>query len=63
MCQDDSKMYMGTQRGKNKRNWLKKEQVALAGVAEWIGCRLVNQKVAGSVPSQGTCLSCRPGPQ
>ena len=29
---------------------------ALAGVAQWIECRPVNQKVAGSIPSQGTCL-------
>ena len=36
---------------------------ALAGVAQWIGCRPVNQTVAGSIPSQGTCLGCRPCPQ
>ena len=35
---------------------------ALAGVAQWIECQPVNQKVAGSIPSQGTCLGCRPGP-
>ena len=36
---------------------------ALAGVAQWIECWPVNQRVSGSIPSQGTCLGCRPGPQ
>ena len=36
---------------------------ALAGVAQWIKCRPVNHRVAGLIPSQGTCLDCRPGPQ
>ena len=39
------------------------EHSALAGVAQWIECQLVNQRVAGSIPSQRTCLGCRPGPQ
>ena len=30
---------------------------ALAGVAQWIEHRPVNQSVAGSIPSQGTCLA------
>ena len=34
---------------------------ALVGVAQWIGHRPVNQRVTGSIPSQGTCLGCRPG--
>ena len=34
----------------------------LAGVAQWIVRQPVNPKVAGSLPSQGTCLSCWPGP-
>ena len=38
-------------------------QSALAGVAQWIGCQPANQWVAGSVPSRGTCLGYRPGPQ
>ena len=37
--------------------------LALAGVAQWIELRPVNQRVAGSIPSQGTCLGCGPGPQ
>ena len=40
-----------------------KNTVTLAGLAQWIECWPVNQKVAGSIPSQGTNLSCRPGPQ
>ena len=35
---------------------------ALAAVAQWIECWPVNQRVTGSVPRQGTCLDCRPGP-
>ena len=36
---------------------------ALAGVAQWIEHWPVNQRVTGSVPSQGTCLGYAPGPQ
>ena len=36
---------------------------ALAGVAQWIECWLANQRVAHSIPSQGTCLGCGPDPQ
>ena len=32
--------------------------IALAGVAQWIECRPENQRVASSIPSQGTCLGC-----
>ena len=41
---------------------LKHEEIALAGVAQWIECGPVNQRVAGLIPSQGTRLGCRPGP-
>ena len=37
--------------------------MALAGVAQWIEHQPADQRVAGSIPSQGTCLGCRPGPQ
>ena len=37
--------------------------VSLAGVALWIEHQPVNQSVIGSIPSQGTGLGCRPGPQ
>ena len=40
-----------------------KDLLALAGVAQWIEYWPVNQRVAGSIPSQGTCLGYRPGPQ
>ena len=36
---------------------------ALAGVAQWTECWPVNQRVTGSIPSQGTCLDFRPGPR
>ena len=35
----------------------------LTGVAQWIEHGPVNQTVAGSIPYQGTCLDCKPGPQ
>ena len=35
----------------------------LAAVAQWTECCLANPKIAGSIPSQGTCLGCGPGPQ
>ena len=35
----------------------------LAGVAQWTECPPANQRVTGLIPSQGTCLGCRPGPQ
>ena len=40
---------------------LKGRVIALAGVAQWIESWPVNQRVAGSIPSQGTCLGCRLG--
>ena len=36
---------------------------ALVGVAQWTECRPENQRVVSSIPSQGTGLGCRPGPQ
>ena len=41
----------------------KTEAFARAGVVQWIECQSVKQWVTGSIPSQGTCLVCRPGPQ
>ena len=34
--------------------------MALAGVAQWIECWPVNQRVTCLIPSQGTCLGCGP---
>ena len=46
------------------KTYLKKiSSVALAGMAKWIECWPKNQRVAGSIPSQGTWLHCRLGPQ
>ena len=35
----------------------------LAGVAQWIERQLLNGKVVGSIPGQGTGLGCGPGSQ
>ena len=35
---------------------------ALAGVAQWVKHGL-RTRVTSSIPCQGTCLGCRPGPQ
>ena len=40
-----------------------KSIAALAGVAQWTECLPANQRVAGLIPSQGTCMDYRPGPQ
>ena len=42
---------------------LLKKMDGLAGVAQWIECQPVNQRVTGWIPTQGTCLGCRPDPQ
>ena len=44
-------------------NIYKKEETALAGAAQWMERWPANQRVASLIPSQGTCLACRPGPQ
>ena len=38
-------------------------EIALSGVAQWIECWPANQRVANSIPIQGTRLGCGPGPQ
>ena len=35
-------------------------QPALAGVAQWIECQPVNQRVTGLITIQVTCLGCGP---
>ena len=42
---------------------IKKFLGVLAGMAQWIECRPMNQRVTGSIPSQGKCLSRGPGTQ
>ena len=37
---------------------INKANVALGSVAQLVGHHPTNQKVTGSIPSQGTCLSC-----
>ena len=43
-------------------SWTENRGCALTGVAQWVGWRPVDQKVAVSVPGHHTCLGCRPGP-
>ena len=35
------------------RTTIRKNNAALAGVAQWIECQLVNQRIFGSIPSLG----------
>ena len=43
-------------------NHTKENGKALPGVAQWAGHHLANRKVTESIPGQGTCLGCGPGP-
>ena len=43
--------------------FLQNSKLALAGVAHWIEHWPADQRVAASIPSQGTCLGRGPGPQ
>ena len=43
--------------------YIKNKMLALARVAQWIEHQPANQRVTGSIPSQGTCLAYGPGPQ
>ena len=57
------KRLTGISIGKSLQNSLsgkgnKSVNLALAGVAQWIECWPVNQRVASLIPSQGTCLDC-----
>ena len=40
-----------------------KAYLALVGVVQWTEYQLLNQRVAGSISSKGTCLGCRLGLQ
>ena len=53
----------GDQRSDTELPKIKKKNPALADMAHWIEHLPVKQRVAGSIPSQGTCLGCGPGPQ
>ena len=46
----------------NYNTTIKIMKLALADVAQWIERGPVNQRVASSIPSQGTFLGCGPGP-
>ena len=40
----------------------KRSPTSLTGVAQWTDLQPINQKVTGSIPSEGTGLGCGPGP-
>ena len=42
---------------------LKNQCGVLAEVAQWTERCTGNKRVTGCIPSWGTCLGCRPGPQ
>ena len=42
---------------------LKLKLVTLSGVTQWVEHGPVNKMVTSSIPSQGTCLGCKQGPQ
>ena len=42
---------------------VEKAIVALEGVAQLLEYQPAKQNAAGSIPSQGRCLGCGPGPQ
>ena len=47
-------------RSKLLKSWIQNKMIpALASVAQWIGHCSANQKVAGLIPGQGTCLGFR----
>ena len=56
---------MGNERFGNKIGDRKAKQTvrALDVVVQWVEREPMNQSVAGSIPSQGPCLGCGPGPQ
>ena len=51
-----------TGKGKRGHKCSVSQITCLADVAQWVEHWRVNWKVIGSIPSQGTCLGCRPGP-
>ena len=62
MCRHYSSSLKFTPQGAKNTDNIKITKSTLAGVAQWIERQPANQRVTGSIPSQGTCLGCRPGP-
>ena len=50
-----------TKNGPNERTDYNSRKRVLAGVTQWIEYQPVYQSVTVLIPSQGICLSCRPG--
>ena len=57
------KKSISTCSGEEKKNKIKYNVWSLAGVVQWTERGPANQSVTGSIPSQGTCLGCRPDAQ
>ena len=49
-------MELRNSESKSLCGFFKRNYLALAAVAQWIECGPENQSIAGSIPSQGTCL-------
>ena len=45
------------------RQWCQEKEYYSIGVAQWVEHGPSKQRVVSLIPSQGTCLGCRPGPQ
>ena len=56
------KVYNSYQSGRILKFYIKGELTPLPDVAQWIERQTLNQRVAGLIPSQVTCLGCGPGP-
>ena len=56
-------VHPGPERGRHMETRSKKDEIDLPGIAHWLSGWPANQRVVGSIPSQGTCLDCGPGPQ
>ena len=50
--------FKGDPRSHTHTPFLKKIYSTQASVAQWIECWPANQRITGSIPSEGTCLGC-----
>ena len=56
-------LFLEERRVRQQKATLKVLLAALAGVAQWMELPACDPKGHWFIPSQGTCLGCRPGPQ
>ena len=63
-CSSDQPFPLSSQKhNNNETRATYNPPLGLAGVAQWTEGQPTDQEGACSIPCQGTCLSCRPGPQ